>query len=264
MKFFISSAGAHRTFASYLLPNWAVRLAGLVLSVTAAGAALADEPRSVAIEIKAGKVYEIAALWVRPGKQEQLQGYFKRVMPIAMKHGARPLVGFKLLRASIGDFNPTQLGMAEWPSEEAFRAFLNDPEAKAFFPIRDGALEKMSVSHTTSIPPGHYLFNEDKVYEFAFLWVKADKGEQLRRYFEYVKPLAHTKHGCSSICGLQGLTPKFGELDAHMVGITQWDSLQQFDGFLRDPEASSHFAERDDALTRLLVSHFALALPPQK
>lgn len=224
--------------------------------------ATAAEPRSVTAEIRPGKVYEIAALWVRPEKRTQLQGYFKQAMPLAMKHGARPLAGFMLARASIGGFDPTQLGMAEWPSEEAFEAFLNDPEAKALFPLRDSALIKMLVSHTSAIPPGTYTFTEGKIYEFAFLWIKEGKGEQLQKYFEFVKPLAHTKHGCSSVCGLQGLQPKFGDLDAHMVGITQWDSLNQFDGFIKDPAASSHFGERDDALSKLLVSHFVLALPP--
>lgn len=220
--------------------------------------------QSVTVQIKPGKVYELAALWVKPEKKEQLQSYFQKAMPIAMKHGARPLAGFKLARASIGDFNPTQLGLAEWPSEEAFEEFLNDPEAKAIFPLRDGALEKMSVSHTTMIPPGSYTFSEGRIYEFAFLWVKEGKAEQLQKYFQIVKPLAHSKHGCSSVCGMQGLAPKAGSLDAHIVGITEWGSLQQFDGFIKDPEASSHFPERDGALAKLQVSHFTVSLPPKK
>lgn len=235
-----------------------------IMPLSQSATAAPSETQSVTIEIKLGKVYEIAALWVKPEKREELQSYFQQAMPIAMKHGARPLAGFKLARASIGDFNPTQLGLAEWPSEEAFAGFLNDPEAKALFPLRDGALEKMSVSHTTTIPPGSYTFNDGKIYEFAFLWVKEGKGDQLQKYFQVVKPLAHSKHGCSSVCGMQGLAPKAGSLDAHMVGITEWDSLQQFDGFIKDPEAASHFPERDGALAKLQVSHFTVSLPPKK
>ncbi|MCI0541708.1 MAG: DUF1330 domain-containing protein [Verrucomicrobia subdivision 3 bacterium] len=234
------------------------------MSLSPSTTAASTETQSVTVEIKPGKLYELAALWVKPEKREELQSYFQKAMPIAMKHGARPLAGFRLARASIGDFNPTQLGLAEWPSEEAFEEFLNDPEAKAIFPLRDGALEKMSVSHTTMIPPGSYTFSEGRIYEFAFLWVKEGKAEQLQKYFQVVKPLAHSKHGCSSVCGMQGLAPKSGSLDAHMVGITEWGSLQQFDGFIKDPEAASHFPERDGALAKLQVSHFTVSLPPKK
>ncbi|MBI2516472.1 MAG: DUF1330 domain-containing protein [Opitutae bacterium] len=234
-----------------------------ILTLVTAVSACAEEARSVTIEIRQGKVYEIAALWVRPDMRVQLQGYFKQAMPLALKHGARPLVGFSLARASIGDFDPSQLGLAEWPSEEAFEAFLNDPDAQALFPLRDGAVSRMEVSHTSAIPPGEYTFSEGKIYEFAFLWVKEGMGEQLQKYFDFVKPLAHTKHGCSTVCGMQGLRPKFGHLDAHMVGLTQWDSLQQFDGFIKDPVAAAHFHERDEALNKLQVSHFILALPPK-
>lgn len=253
----LTSVPAPGAVSSSLRPLLSVVATLGVLPFTALAA-----PRSTTVEVQAGKVYEIAALWVRPEKAAELQSYFQQAMPIATKHGARPLAGFTLARASIGTFNPTRLGLAEWPSAAAFQAFLDDPAAQALFPLRDSALTKMSVSHTSAIPPGTYTFTEGRIYEFAFLWVKPGKGEQLQNYFAYVKPLAHTKHGCATVCGLQGLQPKIGDLDAHLVGITQWDSLQQFDSFIHDPAASSHFGERDDALSNLLVSHFLLALPP--
>lgn len=255
-------SGAAPRASSFLAPVFRRLLFTAAVLATLPAAATAA-PRSVTIEVQPGKVYEIAALWARPDKLPQLQSYFQQAMPIAMKHGARPLVGFNLARASIGDFNPTRLGLAEWPSAAAFQDFLADPAAQALFPLRDSALVKMLVSHTSAMPPGSYTFTEGKIYEFAFLWVKPGKEEQLQNYFAFVKPLAHTKHGCSTVCGLQGLQPKFGDLDAHMVGLTQWDSLQQFDGFIHDPAAASHFGERDDALSKLLVSHFVLSLPPQ-
>lgn len=256
-----SRSGAAPRASFRLAPPLRGLLIAAVLAALPHGATAA--PRSITIAVQPGKIYEIAALWARPDKLPQLQSYFQQAMPIAIRHGARPLAGFGLVRASIGDFNPTRLGLAEWPSAAAFQAFLDDPAAQALFPLRDSALVKMLVSHTSAIPPGSYTFTEGKIYEFAFLWVKPGKGEQLQNYFAFVKPLAHTKHGCATVCGLQGLQPMFGDLDAHMVGITQWDSLDQFDGFIHDPAASGHFGERDDALSKLLVSHFVLSLPPQ-
>lgn len=94
-----------------------------------------------------GDLVEFAALWIKPSKQEQLNQYYSRAFPIAVKYGARWLAGFVPVNVYRGDLDPQLIGLNQWPSLEAFRKFIKDDSLQKLLPLRDEALSRLVVNH---------------------------------------------------------------------------------------------------------------------
>lgn len=105
-------------------------------------------PQPVKVSLKEGDIVEFAALWIKPGKGGQLNEYFGQAMPVAMKYGLKPLSPFQPIGAYAGDFMPQMMSLNQWPSMEAFRKFIKDPQLGKLIPKRDDALTRMVVIHS--------------------------------------------------------------------------------------------------------------------
>lgn len=65
--------------------------------------------------------------------------YSRRSVSAVGKHGGRVVALGKLAGAVEGDAEPRQaMVLVEWPSREAFQAFLEDPEHADLHPLREG------------------------------------------------------------------------------------------------------------------------------
>ena len=65
--------------------------------------------------------------------------YSRRSVSAVGKHGGKVVALGKLIGAVEGEAEPrTAMVLVEWPSREAFRAFLDDPEHADLHPLREG------------------------------------------------------------------------------------------------------------------------------
>ena len=75
--------------------------------------------------------------------QNDLYRRYSRRSPAAVaKHGGRVVALGRLDGALAGDAEPRKVMiLVEWPSKEAFDAFLDDPELADLHPLREGGTE---------------------------------------------------------------------------------------------------------------------------
>ncbi len=72
------------------------------------------------------------------------RAYSRRSVPAVTKHGGRVVALGKLAgEVAEGECRPRQaMVLVEWPSEEAFDAFLNDPDHEDLRPLRANGTER--------------------------------------------------------------------------------------------------------------------------
>ncbi len=81
------------------------------------------------------------ALWFKPdGGAERYRDYMRAAYPIMQRHGGIKRTGGTPNMALIGNFDADLIFFVEWPSEEAFHAFLKDPEFPAAQQLREEAI----------------------------------------------------------------------------------------------------------------------------
>ncbi len=206
------------------------------------------------IEFKQDKIYEFAALWVKPGMEKQLGEYFNQAFPIAMKYGVQPVINFTPESSYAGDFKPMMFFVNEWPSLETFNKFINDPTEKKLIPLRDEALDKLVVTHAQVQQPAVVTLKQGDLVEFSALWIKPGKQEQLSQYFGQAFPIA-MKYGVRRLAGFVPVNVYRGDLNPQVIGLNQWPSTEAFQKFLKDEELRKLLPTRDEALLRMVVNH---------
>jgi uncharacterized protein (DUF1330 family) len=217
-------------------------------------AAKEKTPNGKMIEFKQDKVYEFAALWVKPSKEKQLAEYFNQAFPIAMQHGVRPVINFTPESSYAGDFKPVMFFVNEWPSLEAFNQFINDPQEKKLIPQRDEALERLAVTHAQVQQPATVTLKNGGLVEFAAMWIKPGKQEQLNRYYGQAFPIA-VKYGVRRLAGFVPVNVYRGDLNPQVIGLNQWPSPEAFQRFIKDADLQKLLPARDEVLSRLVVNH---------
>lgn len=203
-------------------------------------------------------VYEVTGIWIKPGKEQQIQDYFAKVFPIAMQdYGVMPLFSLQPISVYAGDFKPHIMFVNQWPSQQKFEGFVGDARAKALFAERDDAVARMVVSHYTVPQRKKVVLSHDDVVEFGAMWIKPGREEDLRRYYEKVFPIAQ-QHGLQPITPLAVVSSYKGDFLPSRAALHFWGRKERFDSFIE--AAKPHFRDRDDALTRLEVMHAAVRL----
>ncbi len=86
-------------------------------------------------------IYMLNALWYKPdGGAEKYQEYLKAAGPIMVKHGGKQLDSYIPEKSLIGEFDADLLFTVQWPSNQVFQAFVNDPEYQAIRHLREEAI----------------------------------------------------------------------------------------------------------------------------
>ena len=77
------------------------------------------EEKKATIELKAGKIIELAFYSVKEGKEAQLgQDYFPKVLPITAKYGGSMLGSFQVTKTVKGKISPQGIALFEWDTLE--------------------------------------------------------------------------------------------------------------------------------------------------
>lgn len=81
------------------------------------------------------------ALWFKPdGGAEKYREYMRAASPIVQRHDGRKSTGGTPDKAVIGEFDADLIFFVEWPSWDAFKAFLADPDFEAIRHLREEAI----------------------------------------------------------------------------------------------------------------------------
>lgn len=102
-------------------------------------------PDSVSVELTDGDVIEFGAMWIKPGREQDLQAYYAKAVAIAKNHQLRPMTRLAPVNSYRGDFMPTGAGFNNWGTLENFKSFAK--EASSLFPERDATLDRLEVMH---------------------------------------------------------------------------------------------------------------------
>jgi uncharacterized protein (DUF1330 family) len=81
-------------------------------------------------------------LWARPGAADALVAYEDAVLPLVATHGGRVR---ERVRTDGADDAPLEVHVIEFPSDDAFDAYMNDPQRQALTDRRDQAIKRTAV-----------------------------------------------------------------------------------------------------------------------
>ena len=90
-------------------------------------------------------VYLITVAAPDPEHMEDLGAYQKVAGPMSAKHGAIPVTNLPITGHPVGSTPAAFIGIAQFPSADAVRDFLNDPEYTPIIPTRDRALRSLNL-----------------------------------------------------------------------------------------------------------------------
>jgi uncharacterized protein (DUF1330 family) len=81
-------------------------------------------------------------LWARPGAADALVAYEDAVLPLVAAHGGRVR---ERVRTDGTDDAPLEVHVIEFPSDDAFDAYMHDPQRQALSDMREQAIERTAV-----------------------------------------------------------------------------------------------------------------------
>ncbi|MEM8968757.1 MAG: DUF1330 domain-containing protein [Bacteroidota bacterium] len=171
-----------------------------------------------------GKLIEVALLSVKDGKENQFfQEYFSQVMPVATPYGAKPIASFATTRKVIGDNPAAVVVFFEWASLEDKRKFERNPEFLKLRNIRDNALNYLAQGYFQVDETKTVEIQDDKVYDFAALWIDPSNAPKLQQYFGAVMPEA-TKPaiGYAPIATLNSAGAKDQNWHPSVIAFAEW------------------------------------------
>jgi uncharacterized protein (DUF1330 family) len=87
-------------------------------------------------------------LWARPGRADALVAYEDAVLELVAVHGGRVRAR---VRTDGTDEAPLEVHLIEFPSDDAFDAYMNDPQRQAMADARDRAIERTAVYRVESV-----------------------------------------------------------------------------------------------------------------
>ncbi len=85
--------------------------------------------------------FMLNALWFKPdGGAEKYKEYLAAAAPFAAQYGGVANDRYTPEESLIGDFDADLVFFVEWPSQQAFKEFIQDPGYKAISHLRDEAI----------------------------------------------------------------------------------------------------------------------------
>lgn len=99
-------------------------------------------------------VYMLNALWFKAnGGEETFARYFEGALPAIHRVGGEVVSNLRTAETLQGDFDPDLTFITRWPSMEAFRALIADPEYQAIAHLRGESIEKAMLTRCEAVEP---------------------------------------------------------------------------------------------------------------
>ncbi len=201
------------------------------------------------------RVSELACQWLKPDGATKLMDYFQQVFPVAQRYGVEGKARLVPESTPAGDLKPQVIAVLEWPRLESFDAFMEDPDYRRLYALRDAALDRLTVTHARPIASKPVVFSADKLYAFSGMWVRPDGGtERLIDYTCKVAPVAGD-YGAKSLLEFVTLRAAFGDFLPTRVQLTEWPNHEAFERFHADKRVAELRPLRNSALSKLTITH---------
>jgi len=168
------------------------------------------------IKLKKGELFLVISSITKADAQEEMNNYFKKVFPIASKHGFKPLANLPIDKVVTGKYMPNNFfGLYTWPNQKAVESFLSELPNSELTPMRLKIWEKLKQVMTVVKAATTLTFYEGKIYEILTLWnekqLNPKKIEKLNGKIIYSSPVS----GYEDLTG--GKSPK-------QIAIIEWSS----------------------------------------
>ncbi len=135
------------------------------------------------LQFKAGERISLITSHHKQGSEDKMGEYFKKVFPLATKHGFQPLGKLPIKKVAHGDYHPNNfLGIYKWASVESEKEFSNEaswPEYKAMRPI---IWDELKIFTSTLKGPVALEFHEDKLYQVGTVWLHENEKKSFHDY----------------------------------------------------------------------------------
>ena len=179
--------------------------------------------------------------------------YCERRVESIRRHGGQPLLTLESSATMYGLFAPSLLTISSWPDAGSLEAFEADDDLATLrreVSIADVAYTRARIhpSFHSSPSPFSMDFDADSTYELCALW-RADhwSAEREQAFFESVVS-SRTRHQAGE--GIV-LSPFAGDYVPDLLCLSQWPSLENFAGFVEDPEHEQVSRARALAFSRM-------------
>ena len=94
-------------------------------------------------------VYLVTVAAPNPDALDDLAAYQQVAGPMSAKHGGTPVVNLPVSDRPVGDTPAAFIGVVHFPSVDAVRSFLADPDYTPILPTRDRALSSLNLYVTS-------------------------------------------------------------------------------------------------------------------
>ena len=103
------------------------------------------------------KGFMIVTCKIDPSKKEDFKHYAQNARPIFAKHGGRPVGLYAVAEKEIGESHTTHVFILEFPSKEAIRNALQDPDYLELIPSRTSAFPVLDMMISEEFDPAALL-----------------------------------------------------------------------------------------------------------
>lgn len=176
---------------------------------------------------KAGTLIEVAFMSVKEGKQKELnEGYFEKVMPIAMEYGLKPLMTVAIKSTHSKGIKPQMIGFFQWPNATLRTAFEKDPRFLKIKHIRTASLSFLKLGFFKVEKDMHVNLDTSLFYEIYGMDFNPETADQMGKYFEKAGPICVNDYGVDFALSMTPVSVKGFKKSytAQSFGIAIWPS----------------------------------------
>ena len=214
-----------------------------------------------AVSIQADTMVEFGFFTIQAGREQELgERYFSKVMPIAAEYGMRPLAMLSIGQTEYGDDLSQTLGLWEWPSLEAKESFEQDRRYKRLAPIRDSMLDNLQLIYTRPTVDVALSLQDDRLYEFAGMWISDTHAEHLGQYFASAGPFLG-QNDVQFIGNFEVLGGSDPSLVPDQIAFFSWPDAQVKEAWFTSETFQESGWHRALALERLFVVEATASAP---
>ncbi len=192
--------------------------------------------KSRTIKIEAGQKLDMLTAILKPGAAEKRNVYFSKVFPLANQHGFKLDISFIPIGVPVrGNYQPDFISFMSWPSHENHKAFKKEVKQMKDYSMTEARRDIWSVfnlTHYNNLEENlEFTVYEDKIYVFTAYWIE-DMDQFIKAKQRGKKVMERFKGKLVSLLG-QSTSPDGYFYQPDMVSVTEWDSVEVFQEFLK-------------------------------
>lgn len=137
------------------------------------------------IHFKSNERISIISSTLKANTHDKLGEYFKKVFPLAHKHGFSQELKLDIKKVTHGDYIPnTFVGLYKWTSVANEQAFAKEPQWPELKSMRPLIWDELKIATTTLTHPLSLTFHQSKSYQVGMVWLSKEYPESFTTFRE--------------------------------------------------------------------------------